>query len=1375
MAGAKRKFPIWARIVVAIVLIAFGLAGAGVGLRYWITSDSGRGFIVSQIDGRRIGPLGAMRVEGLKGDPLTAASLADFALVDDDGVWLRARDARIAWTPELLLHGRLQIASISIRQIEVQRRPHVTTPSKGGKGPDLTIALDDIAISELKLADGVLGPAAAYRISGAVARNRSGSGAARIDLAPVSGPGDRLKAQASWTAEGRLNGEADIFGPPDGAIARLIQAPPATPVTLRARAAGTLAVLTADAQVELANDRVATLHVSRDHDIGALDLQIDAERLPLLEPVYRRTGGPIGISAHANLADSKAVGVQVDAVAPAVTLALGASIDTTSWSMPETIRVAASNADLDRLAGGVSGIVFVDGQLVLKGPRDWRWTGTAKVMDFAAPGVAVGSGTGPLTVAMADQTIAWETRGMDAQKARLTSLERLAPDGYRLSSRGEVNLRAQRVELMQTEIVGRVGDATARGTYDIRNGALELSGRAAFARLGDVAPLTGSASAAWTVKQAGERGPIRVSVQAAGKSVDADNATLAALLGPAPEASTNLVIRNGRFMVESGAIEGAGVSATLTGHVTEDGAVTGQGEARLRHPIPLGGAQLSGLHLSAMVSGDLSAPRIVGDAGDGRLIIAGTEFKKLAGRFDVVLAERRTGQASLTGDVDGHPLAASARLDSDPDDWRFTQVRASLGQITARASELGWIDGGLRADFDADGSLAGMGALTRGTVSAHGAIRSSEGEFTATVAGQASDVRTDTAQLKSIAFDAQIADGKARTTAKLVGMWGAQLDLAVSATAQQTGAAWTGDVSLNGTVDGQPIATPEPLQWRYAANDWSAHGSLSAFGGRLTADVSQAPDLARAEASLEDVDMRPISRLLRLDPIAGAISGKAEYRNTGSPVGSLSLQLADANPVGLAADPVSINVATTLKDGRVAITVKGAGQGFELDANASAPIEPGPGFRLAPTRTAPISGHLTASGRTDGLWMIFGPEDQSLRAAVRTNFDLGGTLAAPQLTGDFGVSHGQYQHAESGLALRDIEAAGVFDDSSLRIVSLTASDGAAGQLTGSGQLSWSKQLDGKLDFKASGLRALNRDDRFAIVSGDGALVIDSDAIRVSGDFRVEQARISIAQPATAAIPTLPGLRRRNFPNQDDDAPTAREAQRPVRLDLGVKADRRVVVYGRGLDTEWSTDFHVTGPVSDPEVQGSATLVRGDLNLAGRRFAFDTGSINLNGPIRTARVDIAATRTADNIEARVRLTGTPTNPQFVLESTPALPQDEILARVLFGRTAAELTALETAQIAAGLAQLAGGEAAFDPAGLLRQATGLDRIAIGSSGGTTTVSAGKYIADNVYLQVGAGGEGGVGAEVEWEPRKNLSVTSSAQANGDTKLSVRWKRDY
>ena len=54
MEKAKRKIPFWMRAAVSVVAAAIVLVIVGVGLRYWITSDGGRAFIVSQIDGRKI-------------------------------------------------------------------------------------------------------------------------------------------------------------------------------------------------------------------------------------------------------------------------------------------------------------------------------------------------------------------------------------------------------------------------------------------------------------------------------------------------------------------------------------------------------------------------------------------------------------------------------------------------------------------------------------------------------------------------------------------------------------------------------------------------------------------------------------------------------------------------------------------------------------------------------------------------------------------------------------------------------------------------------------------------------------------------------------------------------------------------------------------------------------------------------------------------------------------------------------------------------------------------------------------------------------------------------------------------------------------------
>ena len=218
------------------------------------------------------------------------------------------------------------------------------------------------------------------------------------------------------------------------------------------------------------------------------------------------------------------------------------------------------------------------------------------------------------------------------------------------------------------------------------------------------------------------------------------------------------------------------------------------------------------------------------------------------------------------------------------------------------------------------------------------------------------------------------------------------------------------------------------------------------------------------------------------------------------------------------------------------------------------------------------------------------------------------------------------------------------------------------------------------------------------------------------------------------------------------------------------------VTGRGLDSEWALDLTATGTVSNVSLAGQATMVRGDLDLAGRPFVFDSGKITFDGPLDTARIAIDAARSVNGFVARVQVSGKPTNPIFELSSTPDLPQDEILSRLLFGRSSIDLSPVEAAQLASSIARLSGRSVGFDPAAELQAVLGVDRLSIRSNdAGNAELGVGQYLADDVYLQLNAAGADGSSVEVEWEPADQISVTSETTSTGENKLSIRWKKDY
>ena len=54
-------------------------------------------------------------------------------------------------------------------------------------------------------------------------------------------------------------------------------------------------------------------------------------------------------------------------------------------------------------------------------------------------------------------------------------------------------------------------------------------------------------------------------------------------------------------------------------------------------------------------------------------------------------------------------------------------------------------------------------------------------------------------------------------------------------------------------------------------------------------------------------------------------------------------------------------------------------------------------------------------------------------------------------------------------------------------------------------------------------------------------------------------------------------------------------------------------------------------------------------------------------------------------------------------------------------------------------------------------------------------GKYVTDDVYVEIIGGGREGPAAQVEWRIRRALSLVSRLGGEGDAKLSVKWRKDY
>lgn len=231
---------------------------------------------------------------------------------------------------------------------------------------------------------------------------------------------------------------------------------------------------------------------------------------------------------------------------------------------------------------------------------------------------------------------------------------------------------------------------------------------------------------------------------------------------------------------------------------------------------------------------------------------------------------------------------------------------------------------------------------------------------------------------------------------------------------------------------------------------------------------------------------------------------------------------------------------------------------------------------------------------------------------------------------------------------------------------------------------------------------------------------------------------------------------------------------PYRLDILINAPDRIFVRGRGLDAELGGSVRLRGTLSDIIPQGEFSLIRGRLDLLGRRLALDEGFARMEGS-GDAYVRLVATTETDEILARVVIEGLASEPEIRFESSPELPQDEILARLFFGKSLAELSAFQALRLASAVATLTGrGGVGF--VDRLRDKFGLDDFDITSdSDGELAVRAGKYVSENVYTEVTLGVEGKSNITINLDVSPSVTVRGRIDSEGESGVGIFYERDY
>jgi len=1358
--------------LLGVVALSAALIDTEVGHR-WIAeriagarTDNGLRFALGRIDGSLYG----------------AATLRDVRVYDPQGLVLAVPLARLDWRPLAWLRNRVDIRSLIIPLARVVKplRPRATKAG-GAILPGFDIHIGRLAVERVDIAPSVTGVARTGRLL-ATADVHAGRALVRLD-AVVDGS-DRLHARLDAEPDrDRFGLEARVNGAATGVLARITGI--RRRLVLDIHGDGRWSAWRGTARGEADGARVVDLSLG--NRAGRYTLSGALALDTLASGKLRSLAGPrVLVDGRATL-NARRLGGDLSLRSPSLAVDTAGTLDLAASAfrgLRVRARLLRPVALFPNMAGrNIELRALLDGAFATA-RFDYRLDAERFAFDDTGFETVHAAGRGrfsPAPVLLPIRLTAARVTGLGSEAGGI--LRNLAAEGVlRVTSK---LLTGDDLRVRSGKLTGRIGLRLNldTGRFDIGvNGAL---GRYLIPGLG----IVDVRSQLQVVPGPGGRGARAVGPGTA-EMVRLDNAFFRSLAGGLPRLTTELertedaVLHLHRLVLTAPSLRLAGEGFRRrdgsfffegSGQQASYGPLTLRLDGRIDHPtldlvfahpnaaLGLGAVRL---HLDPNAAGFAfraeGQSRLGAFTGAGEIALPpGGPATIQVARLDLAGTQASGALGLVPGGFDGRLRLAGGGL-SGPLLFRpvgaVQQMEAHLDAATARFGPALMLR---RGHLDADVTLDPAGTRIEATVTGAG-------------------LRRGNLVLARFAANTRLVGGIGEVRAQISGTRGRAFDVQFLAHVSPDRYI----VEAAGTLDRRPlrlltpaVIAPDSDGYRLQPTRLSFAGGEAELRGRFgEAESSIEAALTRMPLAILDIGYPGLG-------LGGAASGTVRYGTAAghAPTGNLAITVRGLSRAGVALSsrPIDVGIAGVLAADRLGVRAV-MGSGGATIGRAQMLVTPLSGDDLF-TRIAqaPMVAQLRYAGPADTLWRLTGVELFDLTGPVAIAADAGGRLADPSIRGLVQLNGARLESAATGTVLTDVRASGRFGGARLAIDRLTAVAGKGGHVTGAGEfaLSATRGLGIDLRLRANNAQLINTDAIGASVTGP--LTIRSSGVggTIGGDVVLTRSRYRLGQASSAsAIPQL-RVHEINLPGraeEEDRSPT------PWRLDLHARAPDNLAVSGLGLSSQWSADLRLTGEPANPAILGRADLIRGAVDFAGREFQLSRGVIRFVGaqPPNPA-LDIAADANAGGLTATIRVTGVANKPEIAFSSIPALPQDELLSRLLFGTSITKLSAPEALQLASAVAALQNGRGGLDPINAVRRVAGLDRLRIlpadPTTGQGTSVAAGKYINRRLYAEIVTDGQGYSATQVECQVTRWLSLLSSISTLGRTSGNLRVSKDY
>ncbi|MDT9599706.1 translocation/assembly module TamB domain-containing protein [Sphingosinicella rhizophila] len=596
--------------------------------------------------------------------------------------------------------------------------------------------------------------------------------------------------------------------------------------------------------------------------------------------------------------------------------------------------------------------------------------------------------------------------------------------------------------------------------------------------------------------------------------------------------------------------------------------------------------------------------------------------------------------------------------------------------------------------------------------------------------------------------------------------------------------------AAQGTINRIPFRLARPAEVRKVGASWELSPTRIVLPQGNVELAGRYGDGLSVQSRIRNLDLSLLNAFSPGLGIGGKATGSLDFSQPSGgafPRADARLTIAGFTRTGIAVRSETVDLALlgTLRPegGALNAVIRRSGDVIGRAQARLQPVGGGAGWteRLM---AAPLAGGLRYNGPADVLWSLTGIADMQLSGPIGIAADFSGRVQNPQLTGVIRANSLTFVHETYGTRITTLALQGRFTNSRLEITSLSGRAGR-GTLTGQGSIGFASDQGYPVDVRLNlqNARLARSDSIGATVTGDVAITNSrAGGALISGDLQMPEVRYQVVRQGAAQVVELQGVRRKGEPLPEPGAKRdAAEAAPSIwKLDLRLRADNQIYVSGMGLESEWEADLRIRGTTTAPAITGTADLIRGTYSFSGRRFDVTSGRISFTGEAPpNPRIDITASADIEDVTVTINVDGSAQDPRIAFTSSPALPQDELLARILFGGSVTEISALQAVQLAASLNALQGGGGGLNPLGKLRSSTGLDRLRIlgadETTGRGTAVAAGFYISNDIYLEIVTDARGYTATQIEVALSKSLSILSQVGSFGGSNVNLRYRKDY